>query len=60
MEKQNGLSRETGRAFLWIGTGMIEGVKGTFRCVGKYILRFRKDYIVVLESMYRSFRSIIL
>lgn len=38
MEKQNGLSRDTGRAFLWIETGRIEGVKGTFRSVGKYIL----------------------
>lgn len=60
MEKQNGLSRDTGRAFLWIGTGRIEGVKGTFRCVGKYISQFRKDYIVVLESIYCSSWNILL
>lgn len=60
MEKQNGLSRETGRAFLWIGTGRIEGVKGTFRCVGKYILRFRKDYIMALKSLYSISGKIIL
>lgn len=28
MEKQNGLSRYTGRAFLWIETGRIEGGEG--------------------------------
>ena len=38
MEKQNGLSRETGRAFLWIETGRIEGVKGMRRGGGKIIL----------------------
>lgn len=60
MEKQNGLSRDTGRAFLWIETGRIKGEKGTFRCIGKYILQFRKDYIVVLESIYCSSWNIIL
>lgn len=60
MEKQNGLSRDTGRAFLWIETGRIEGEKGTFRSVGKYISQFREDYIVVLESKYCCFGKIIL
>lgn len=55
MEKQNGLSRDTGRAFLWIGTGRIEGDKGTFRCVGKYVLQFLENYIMALKSIYSSF-----
>lgn len=38
MEKQNGLSRETGRAFLWIVTGRIEGEKRVCRGGGKIIL----------------------
>lgn len=45
---------------MWIETGRIEGEKGTFRSVGKYILQFRKDYIVVLESIYCSSWNIIL
>lgn len=55
MEKQNGLSRDTGRAFLWIETGRIEGDKGTFRCVGKYVLQFLENYIMALKSIYSSF-----
>lgn len=38
MEKQNGLSRDTGRAFLWIVTGRIDGEKGMRRGGGKIIL----------------------
>lgn len=37
MEKQNGLSRDTGRAFLWIGTGRIEGNMGMYCGFEKYI-----------------------
>lgn len=75
MEKQNGLSRDTGRAFLWIVTGMIEGETGDasrvwevyiavserlYCSVGKYILQFLEYYIMALEGKYCCFGKIIL